>query len=79
MIITVQKVETTQMPSNDEYVYKKMVDTLIKEIQNLDPEEIIEKRTEDGRRVYRMQIVSNTCSEYYEDEDNSTNEVLFIK
>lgn len=79
MIITVQEVETVQMPSNDEYVYKKMVDTLIKEIQNLDPEEIIEKRTEDGRRVYRMQIVSNTCSDYYRDDDNLTNEVIMLR
>lgn len=56
-----------------------MVDTLIKEIQSLDPEEIIEKRTEDGRRVYRMQIVSNTCSDYYRDDDNSTNCVMMLR
>ena len=78
MVITVQKVETTQMPLNDEYTYKRMVDTLIKEIQNLDPEEIIEKRTEGDKRIYRIQIVSNTYSDYYADDDNSTNTIIAI-
>lgn len=78
MIITIQTVETEQMPSNDEYTYKRMVDTLIKEIQSLDPEEIIEKRMDGDKRIYRMQIVSNTCSDYYMDSDNSTNCVMMI-
>lgn len=79
MVITILQAQTAEIPANNEIIYKVMIDKLIDELRKMDPEELIETKEQNGRIIHRLQVYSTTCSEYYEDEDNSTNEVLFIE